>query len=324
MTQKPSRSRNHSRQHPPPGWQDPLRQQQPLVSHRWLLRALGIALGLALVCAYLALCLLFYQGGWQLLFHPSHAGTATPANVGMRYEDIHFDATETGRLQLTGWWISAEPPARYDGAAMLYLHGAEGSLSDTLPQLRMLHALGINLFAIDYRGFGKSMAAHPSEQSVYEDADAAIEYLSDTRKLDTKRIVIYGEGLGATIAAEAARRHPLAAGLVLENPMPPALEQIAGDRRTGMLPVRMLFADRFELAPKLSTLATPKLFLQTQPDASSHTAQERLLSLYKVASEPKRLVPAQGTRYFEAMLRFLDDSLRKDSPAPPKPEAAAP
>jgi pimeloyl-ACP methyl ester carboxylesterase len=250
---------------PPPGWKDPLAPQQPLVAGRWLLYSVLAVVGLAAVCAYLTLCLLFYQGQWQVVFHPSRTITATPASVGLKYDEVRFDYTGTGTAQLAGWWIPAEsnaaspdPVVANSTRTILFLHDGKGSLSDITAQLKTLHSLGVNLFAIDYRGFGQSMNTHPSETRVYEDADAAWNYLTDIRHLDPKSIVLYGTGLGATIAAETALRHrespALVPALILENPAPPALGLIAADERTSILPIRWLFRDRFEIGPKLQTL----------------------------------------------------------------------
>ena len=239
---------------PPPGWKDPLAQQQPLVSGRWLLRALLVVVGCAAVSTYLTLCLLFYQGQWQVVFHPSRAINGTPADVGLKYDNVRFDYTGTGLAQLAGWWIPAEGGARYTDRTVLFLHDGQGSLSDIVPQLKALHSLGVNVFAFDYRGFGQSMNVHPSEQRVYEDADAAWTYLTDIRHLNPKSIVLYGTGLGGTIAAEAAVRHREAAALVVENPAPPALSLIEADNRTHLLPIKWLFRDRFEIVPKLQAL----------------------------------------------------------------------
>src|SRR5271168_5647592 len=70
---------------------DPLAQQQPLVGGRWLLYAIPGVVALAAVCTYLTLCLLFYQGQWQIVFHPVRSITATPATVGLKYDAINFD-----------------------------------------------------------------------------------------------------------------------------------------------------------------------------------------------------------------------------------------
>jgi len=253
-SQAQKRAQRTAARTPPPGWQDPLAQRQPLVGGRWLLYAILGVVALATVCAYLTLCLLFYQGQWQIVFHPSRNITSTPAAVGVKYDDVRFDYTGTGQPQLAGWWIPADANARYAGRTLLYLHDGHGSLSDVTAQLKTLHSLGINIFAFDYRGFGQSASTHPSEDRVYEDVDAAWNYLTDIRHLDLKSIVIYGTGLGATIAAEAAIRHPESPALILENPAPPALSLIEADSRTSILPIRWLFRDRFEIGPKLKTL----------------------------------------------------------------------
>jgi uncharacterized protein len=238
----------------PPGWQDPLAQQQPLVSGTWLIGALLAVTGCAAVFAYLTLCLLFYQGQWQIVFHPSRTVSATPASVGLKYDEVRFDYTGAGVAQLAGWWIPADSKAPHADITLLFLRDGRGSLSDNVQQLKTMHSLGINVFAFDYRGFGNSANDHPSEPRVYEDADAAWTYLTDIRHLDPKSIVLYGAGLGATIASETALRHRQARGLILENPAPPALSLIEADSRTHLIPIKWLFRDRFEIEPKLQQL----------------------------------------------------------------------
>ena len=221
---------------PPPGWKNPLAPQQPLTNPRWLAAGLAATLALAVVCVYLAFCLLFWQGQWQLVFKPSPAITATPASIGLKYDEIAFDATETGVLQLNGWWIPAGNTSPYAADTLLFMHDGSGSLSATVPQLLALHQLGINIFVFDYRGFGKSVHLHPSEASTNEDADAAWNYLVDTRHLPPSSIVLDGVGLGAAIAAETARRHPQAPAVILEDPRPPVRKALSPTRACGCCP----------------------------------------------------------------------------------------
>jgi uncharacterized protein len=262
---------------PPPGWKSPLAPQQPLASARWILGAGLATLGLALLCVYITFCLLFWQGQWQLVFKPSRTIASTPSSVGLKYDEIQFDATETGILQLNGWWIPAD---RETPDTLLFLHGNSGSLSDTLPQLQILHQLGMNILAFDYRGFGKSRNIHPSEKSTYEDADAAWSYLTGTRHLPASVIVLDGVGLGAAIAAETARRHPQAPALILEDPQPPILDTLQWDPLTRLLPIRLLFHDRFDPTRTLAQLRTPKLLLYSVNDASGR--------YYDQAADPKQ------------------------------------
>jgi uncharacterized protein len=253
---------------PPPGWKSPLAPQQPLTSPRWLFTGLATTLAVALACVYVAFCLLFWQGQWQLIFKPSPAITATPASIGLKYDDIAFDATETGVLQMNGWWIPSERNAPDAADTLLFMHDGVGSLSSTIPQLLSMHELGMNIFAFDYRGFGKSMPLHPSEASTNQDADAAWNYLVDTRHLSPSSIVLDGVGLGASIAAETARRHPQSPAVILEDPRPPVLNALQSDPRLRLLPVRMLFHDRFDPAKTLANLRTPKILLYSAHDGS--------------------------------------------------------
>lgn len=304
MKSRSGGKRTSPRKHlPPPGWKDPLAPQLPLTSARWILGAVAATLLLAVLCVYGTMCLLFWQGQWQLVFQPSPTITATPASAGLKYDEIRFDATETGILQLSGWWIPADPNAPYAADTLLFLHGGSGSLSATLPQLQVLHKLGMNLFAFDYRGFGSSVKIHPSEKSTCDDADAAWRYLTDTRHLAPSTIVMDGVRLGAAIAAETARRHPQAPALILEDLQPPVLDSLQFDPRMRLLPIRLLFHDRFDPAETLAHLRTPKLMLYPAAGATA---------LYYVqAAEPKQKAilggaagsPLYGEQTYLACLR---------------------
>jgi hypothetical protein len=273
-----------------------------LASARWLLGVLAAILGLAVVCVYIAVCLLFWQGQWQLVFKPSRIITATPANAGLKYDEIGFDATETGILQLNGWWIPAQGNASYATNTLLLMHNGSGSLSNTVPQLLALRGLGINIFVFDYRGFGKSVTIHPSEASAYEDADAAWRYLTDTRHVSPSSIVLDGVGLGAAIAAETARRHPQAPALILEDPAPPTLDSLQSDSRMRLLPIHLLFHDRFDPAQTLAQLRTPKLFVYSARDAAGR--------YYNIAADPKQRANVATVQDYVTSLRsFLSKYL---------------
>ncbi|HTW49086.1 MAG TPA: alpha/beta fold hydrolase [Acidobacteriaceae bacterium] len=231
-----------------------------MVSGRWLLAAFVLSLAAALVCGYLTLCLLFWQGQWQLLYHPSRTITATPASDGLSFDDIRFDVTDTGQPQLDGWWIPAPAGSAYADATVLYLHGASGSLSDTVPELARLHALGISVFAIDYRGFGRSAGAHPTERMSTADAQAAWKYLTDTRGIPARSLVVYGDGVGATFAAHLAAEFA-PAGVILEDPNLPARQILLGDARARIVPLILLQNETLDPTADLKSAHAPWLFI---------------------------------------------------------------
>lgn len=277
-----------------------------MVSGRWMLIAFLLTLAAALVCVYATLCLLFYQGQWQMLFHPSRSVTATPASVGVPLEEIQFDVTETGQPQLDGWWVPAASGAHYATDTVLYLHDGRGSLSDTVPAVAELHRLGINVFAFDYRGFGRSAGRHPTERMARADAVTAWAYLTDTRHVPGNRIVVFGDGTGATFAAALGAEFA-PAGVVLEDPNLPARAIFERDARARIVPLWLLQNERLDPGEDLKRAHVPRLFLLRSGDAA------RTRELFEKSSEPKAyfdLRQASEGMVAETLRRFLDGVVR--------------
>ena len=246
---------------------DPLRPRNPLVKRRWLVGGIAFILGGAFAALYFALALLFWQGQWQLIFHPSHLVATTPANAGVPFDDVRFDTTETGQALLDGWWVPAQAsdsPASARAAAsatVLYLHDARGSLSDALPDILALHASGANVFAFDPRGYGRSEWVRPSEARWLDDAEAALAYLASLRHVPLQNVVLVGRGLGGTAAANLTSHYPELRKLIMIDPQPPTLDLLEAPRWTHILPVRLLARDRFDPSHALKSQAVDKLFL---------------------------------------------------------------
>jgi hypothetical protein len=258
---------------------------------------LFLAVIVAALCMYATLGLLFYQGQWQLVLRPVKTVTETPR---AKFDEIHFDYTETGAAQLDGWWISADAGARWSGQTILYLHGGTGSLSNYVNDLAALHALGMNVFAFDYRGYGKSAGPHPDEARMNADADAAWDYLTETRHFDPKAIVLYGTGVGASLAVELAVVRHAPAGVILDAPNEPASQIMRKDARARLLPMWLLLDQRFDPAAALRTLAVPKLFLDR------NGAKPRTEQLYRLAASPKEYFEVRPGDYEATLARFLD------------------
>jgi hypothetical protein len=287
----------------------------------WLLKALAICVVAALICGYATLCLLFYQGDWQLVLHPSPVVDRTPAQVGLAYSAVRFDASETGQPRLTAWWIPAasgtgfEP--RYAAFTILYLHDGSGSLSDTVPALARLQAVGLNIFAFDYRGFGASDASsHPSAERMTQDAAAALDYLTSTRHIAARNIIPYGVGLGASLAAALTQAHPELPAVVLDNPDPDPASTALSQRPSHIVPVRMLFGNQFDIATPMASLKTPKLLIAGGPNSAQDIrSPEQFQTLFQHAASPRFSVtlPSHGSdaAYEAALRRFLDQYLPK-------------
>jgi uncharacterized protein len=272
------------------------------VSPIWLIKALAITFAVALLCGYLTLCFLFYQGQWQLVLHPTHAPlTATPPA-----EIIHFGPDQTAIPQLTGLWIPAPPGSRYAAVTILYLRDGDGSLAGSTSALATLRALGANIFAFDYRGYGQSAATHPTQQMMLQDTVTAWQYLSTSRSIPANRIVPYGIGTGASLAAQLATTYPDVPAIILDSPRTDLLDIALRDPRGSLVPVRLLFHDRFPLAEPLATFRTPKLLL------SNAAATPKIPAAFQTAATPKitaEFATASDPNYIQTLSRFLDQYL---------------
>jgi pimeloyl-ACP methyl ester carboxylesterase len=273
----------------------------------WLVKAIAATIVAALFCGYLTFCLLFYQGQWQLVLHPTRTSSAPASIAGIPYELIHFGLDESATPQLAGWWIPSAPGARYAHTTILFLPGSDGSLADSIPTLASLHNIGLNVFAFDYRGYGQSTPTRPSQLNMTSDADSALRYLTKSRAIPDSQIIPYGTGVGAALATELAADHTSVPGLVLDAPRADLLQIAQRDPRSRLIPISLLFHERFPLATPLSTLKTPKLLISrtTSPDES-----------FLHASDPKLTVELPSpseTLYSQTLTRFLDQYL---PPAP--------
>jgi pimeloyl-ACP methyl ester carboxylesterase len=278
------------------------------VSIRWLLAAFGLAFIGAIVFAWATLAVLFWQGSWQLLYHPSAAVVRTPASVGLAFDSVGFATTASGEPQLSGWWIPYGPESRY---TFLYLHGAEGNLGDSVQAFIPFRGTYQNIFAFDYRGYGMSQFKHPSEKRWREDADSAIEYLTNTRHIPAGSIVLAGKDLGADLALEVAAAHPELAGVVLEQPEITPTAPIFNDPRARLVPAHLLVSERWESSAAAANLRIPSLWIYFTTSVKTSEQEDKPLIYQQVAAR-KSLVWLTGSadtpkNYSDALSRWLDD-----------------
>lgn len=278
-----------------------------VVDPSWLVKAVGITVAFALLLGYLSVCLLVYQGGWQFFLHPSAKIDATPSAP---FDTVHFDSEATGRPRLTAWWIPAASSSA-SAPTLLYLHDGSGSLSANAKLLDVLHGAGVNLFAIDYRGFGQSEGPHPNEMRMQEDAAAALDYLLNTRHIAAARLIPYGQGLGTVMAATLANAHPELPALIVDTPDPDAFSRVTSTGEARFLPMRLLVQEHFDIARLLASTHQPKLLLTQDPMLAPSGAPKKNQELFRSTPDPKMVVTLSTgdpqSAYLGVLSRFLDE-----------------
>lgn len=219
---------------------------------------------------YAGACLYVWSNQVRLTFRPLSYIPTTPSRMEMDYENVVIpigSGTEKGTVH--GFWVENEA-ADADAPVILYLHGNEATIGKNLEHTHRMHGFGYDVLLIDYRGFGQSFGTtDPSEEKVYEDAEAAWNYLREEKQIDPSRIVIYGHSLGGAIAIELASRHSEAAGLIAESTFTSCVD-MARHKYFGVLrflPVdSLLLHQRFESLEKMSLLELPVLLIHGDAD----------------------------------------------------------
>jgi len=233
---------------------------------------------------------LIYIGiaGWVLAFEDEHiyfpdaAMLHTPADAGLPFTEHRFSTLDG--ITLYAWWMPASG-SRY---TVLHFHGNMGNISHRLHIYKRWHAMGLNVFAVEYRGFGKS-SGQPSEHGLYEDARTGWRYLTGKLGIPPARVIIAGRSLGCAIAADLAGkvRH---AGTVLETPftsIPDMAEAIYP-----WLPLSLLAHTQLNTLAKVREIHGPLLLINARDDRIVPPAMTE--DIFAAAHEPKTLRTLEG------------------------------
>ena len=231
---------------------------------------------------YSVLLAYLYFNQANLIYLPIRGIAATPHFIGLEYESITLE-TDDG-VKLNGWFLPHDD-AR---ATLLFFHGNAGNISHRLKSLELFHQLGLSVLIIDYRGYGQSEGT-PSEEGIYQDAEAAWNYLTVERKLSGRDILLFGRSFGGAVAAYLAAKYPHR-GLVLESTFTSAPDVAAA--HYPWFPVRWLSRFQYNTRERLSSIPGPVMVIHSPDDEIIPFSHGQ--TLFALAREPKRFVEING------------------------------
>lgn len=145
----------------------------------------------------------------NMVFYPLEEIVATPKDWELDYEQVEINLQ--GNNKISAWYI----PHPEADKTILFFHGNGGNISHRGDSLYIFHKLKFNVLIIDYPGYGES-TGEPSENGLYQSANAAWQYLLTDKKIKEKNIIIFGRSLGGAVAVDLATKVK-AAGLILES-----------------------------------------------------------------------------------------------------------
>jgi len=287
-----------------------------------------------------ALCLLLTLSGCSsLLFYPEPGQPVTPKAAGLDYSDVTLTAADGTRLH--GWWLPAKKGVPLKGT-VLHLHGNGGNLAYHLGATAWLPEQGYQVLMLDYRGYGLSQG-EPGLPAVYQDIDAAFDWLQHEPQARGLPLIVLGQSLGGAMGIHYLSEHPQQreriTALVLDG-VPASYRGVARHMLAGswltwplQVPLAALVPDddsALQAMPRLQGL--PKLIYHSLDDQVVPLANG--VQLYQAAPPPRVLQPTRGEHvqtfnepvWREVLLRFLDDpqgftGLQRlaEAPAPENP-----
>jgi len=266
-----------------------------------------------------------YQAGDKLLYHPeqpshSRVFVPTPAIFNLPFENLFISSRDGTQLHL--FLIKQPGEVCKKVPTVLYFHGNAGNIGHRLVNVKGLYtSIGCNIALLEYRGYGRSEGC-PSEEGIYMDAQAALDFLLSREDLATDRIILFGRSLGGAVAIDLATRSTnkdSIAAVMLENTftsIPDVAKILFPFKLIKCLPV-WFYKNKFKSHRKACRMTQPTLFLS---GLSDQLIPPRMMNdLYTTCGSPiKRLArfPSGSHNetwtapdYYQTINYFLDEVL---------------
>jgi len=201
--------------------------------------------------------------------------------------------TSSDGTKLHAWWIPHEN-AKF---TFLAFHGNAANITNRAPAYEFLRDTPANVFALEYRGYGRS-EGRPSEAALYRDADAAYQYLVNTRGIDPQTVISFGQSLGSAVAAHLAAYRQVGA-VVLEAPFPSA-SRVAHQLFWFLPGLGLLLHGQLDTQARLQQITAPILIVHCSQDPviPFHFGQ----AVYNAARPPKDFLQINAYCHEESSL----------------------
>jgi fermentation-respiration switch protein FrsA (DUF1100 family) len=203
----------------------------------------------------------------RLTFFPIRGLDTAPEKSGLPIKEIPLQTADEETVYA---WLLEHPEPRGE---VLFFHGNGGNLSIWQDFLMSLYHNSLTVFALDYRGYGKSTGS-PTEEGLYKDAEALLRHFWTKIHRPDHKVIYWGQSLGGSVAAFATTvRKP--DGVILESSFPNKYSLL--NHHPALKVLGFLSEFKFPTAEFLDGISCPVLVLHGEQDKVVPLKQGQLL-----------------------------------------------
>lgn len=206
----------------------------------------------------------------------------------MDYEEYNFNI-ESDTLNAVLFKSETTPKA-----TLLFYHGAGGNISTYTFIIEPLINAGFQVFAFDFRGYGKSTGT-PTHVNIANDAQFIFNRIIKNGNIKETPLIVCGASIGTQIATKITKDNQTKiSGLILDGTMSSFTDIALHSAPEGQKSIiRQYVTSPYSAKNDIKEIKNlPKIFIHSQTDESVPFAQGKLV--FNNASEPKDLWVYKG------------------------------
>jgi hypothetical protein len=201
-------------------------------------------------------------------------------------------------------------PKNTPKASILFYHGAGGNLSTYTFITDHLVKAGYQVFAIDFRGYGKSTGT-PTHINIANDAQFVFNQIIEKNEFENLPIIIYGASMGTQIATKMAKdNQDKVTALVLDGTISSFTDMALLSAPEGQKAmIAQYVTSPYSAQEDIKEIKNlPKLFIHSKGDKSVPFSQGE--TVFNNAQEPKVFWEYEGN-HLDAASRFSELYIKK-------------
>ena len=173
------------------------------------------------------------------------------------------------KISLLAWYHEGDK----NMPILVYFHGNSFDIGERAYRIKRYNDAGFSTLLVSWRGFSGN-DGNPTEENLYLDGNATIDWVLKNTKFKIEDIVNYGESLGSGVAVQLNLKYEFLC-TVLEAPFT-SIADVA-NKRYKIYPTKYLVKDKFDNLSKIDQIKSPVLIISGLRDEVVPHSHSKLL-----------------------------------------------